>query len=246
MQSAPIPEQKRRDSHEREHGEAVRAMFDRIAPTYDTLNRVMSLGVDVRWRKRAVRELAGAPPGPILDLCAGTLDLSKLVAERMPDRELTAGDFSAEMLEKGRHKAPRARRVVCDAMDLPFPDASFAGIIAGFGIRNVSKTELAAKEARRVLRPGGLFVTLEFFKPESLRAKAFHGVYARAVLPTVGAAISGERSAYAYLAESMKGFLTRSEYEDVLRDAGFASVRGYDLLLGIASVVVGIAPERTA
>jgi ubiquinone/menaquinone biosynthesis methyltransferase len=242
MQSAPIPEQKRRDSHEREHGEAVRAMFDRIAPTYDTLNRVMSLGVDVRWRKRAVRELSGAPAGAILDLCAGTLDLSKLVSERMPDRELIAGDFSAEMLEKGRHKAPRAKRVVCDAMALPFPDASFGGVIAGFGIRNVASTHLAAKEARRVLVPGGLFVTLEFFRPESLRAKAFHGVYARAVLPTVGAAVSGERSAYAYLAESMKGFLTRTEYEDVLRDAGFASVRGYDLLLGIASIVVGVAP----
>jgi len=238
MQSAPIPEQKRRDSHEKEHGEAVRAMFDRIAPTYDALNRVMSLGVDVRWRKRAVRELMSAPPGPILDLCAGTLDLSKLVSEKMPERELTAGDFSAEMLEKGRDKAPRARRVVCDAMELPFPDASFGGIVAGFGIRNVSNTALAAKEARRVLVPGGLFVTLEFFRPQSLRAKAFHGIYARAVLPTVGAAIS-ERSAYSYLADSMKGFLTRSEYEDVLRDAGFKSVRGYDLLLGIASIVVG-------
>ncbi len=238
MQSAPIPEQKRRDSHEKEHGEAVRAMFDRIAPTYDALNRVMSLGVDVRWRKRAVRELESAPPGPILDLCAGTLDLSKLVSERMPDRELTAGDFSAEMLELGRNKAKRARRVVCDAMDLPFPDQSFAGIIAGFGIRNVSNTELCAKEARRVLKNGGLFVTLEFFKPESLRARAFHGVYARAVLPTVGAAISGERSAYAYLAESMQGFLTRHAYEDVLRNAGFTNVRGYELLLGIASIVI--------
>lgn len=243
MQSAPIPEQKHRDSHEKEHGEAVRAMFDRIAPTYDALNRVMSLGVDVRWRKRAVHELEKAPPGPILDLCAGTLDLSKLVCERMPERELTAGDFSAEMLELGRAKAPRARRVVCDAMDLPFPDASFAGIIAGFGIRNVSNTQLAAREARRVLSNGGLFVTLEFFRPESLRAKAFHGVYARAVLPTVGAAISGERSAYAYLAESMKGFLTRPAYEEVLRDAGFQHVRGYDLLLGIASIVVGVAGE---
>jgi ubiquinone/menaquinone biosynthesis methyltransferase len=239
MQSAPIPNQKQRDSHEKEHGEAVRAMFDRIAPTYDTLNRVMSMGVDVRWRKKAVRELASAPNGPLLDLCAGTLDLSKLICDRMPDRDVTAGDFSAEMLELGKDKAPRARRVVCDAMDLPFEDAEFAGIIAGFGIRNVSKTALAAKEAHRVLKKGGLFVTLEFFKPESLRARAFHGVYARAILPSVGAAISGERSAYAYLAESMKGFLTRREYQDVLRDAGFVNVRGYDLLLGIASIVVG-------
>jgi ubiquinone/menaquinone biosynthesis methyltransferase len=238
MQSAPIPNAKSRESHEQEHGEAVRAMFDRIAPTYDTLNRVLSFGVDTRWRKRAVRELARAPRGPLLDLCAGTLDLSKLLCERMPEREVTAADFSEEMLELGRDKAPRARRVVADAMSLPFADAEFAGVIAGFGIRNVGQPKVAAREVLRVLRPGGLFVTLEFFKPESLRAKAFHGVYARAVLPRVGAAISGERAAYAYLAESMKGFLTRTEYEEALRDVGFSRVRGYDLLLGIASIVV--------
>jgi ubiquinone/menaquinone biosynthesis C-methylase UbiE len=217
-----------RRAHETEHADAVRDMFDRIAPTYDTLNRMLSLGIDVRWRKRAVEELRNAPDGGILDLCAGTLDLSAMLARAYPEAELTACDFSAEMLERGRDKAPSARRVVGDAM------------------RNVAETAKAAGEVRRVLAPGGVFVTLEFFRPVRLRAKAFHGVYARAVLPNVGALVSGDRGAYAYLARSMKGFLSRREYESMLKKAGFVNVRGFDLLFGIASVVVAESPRGSS
>jgi ubiquinone/menaquinone biosynthesis methyltransferase len=218
-------------------------MFDRIAPTYDTLNRMLSLGIDVRWRNRAVKELKNAPRGAILDLCAGTLDLSAMLAGAYPDAELTACDFSAEMLERGKDKAPRARRIVGDAMNLPFADREFTRAICGFGMRNVAETAKAAREVRRVLAPGGVFVTLEFFRPVRLRAKAFHGVYARAVLPNVGALVSGDRGAYAYLARSMKGFLSRREYESMLETSGFVNVRGHDLLFGIASIVVGESPK---
>jgi len=122
-------------------------------------------------------------------------------------------------------------------MTLPFADASFAGMICGFGMRNLSDTTAGIREAFRVLAPGGVFVTLEFFKPVTWYSRAFHGAYANAVLPLAGGALSGDASAYRYLARSMKGFLSREEYEAGLRQAGFSEVRGYDLLLGIASIV---------
>jgi ubiquinone/menaquinone biosynthesis methyltransferase len=235
-----------RRAHEGDHAAAVRDMFDRIAPTYDALNRMLSLGIDVRWRKRAVKELRASPRGEILDLCAGTLDLSAMLAREYPDAAITACDLSAEMLERGKHKAPRARRIVADAMKLPFADGAFTRAICGFGMRNVADPSIAVREALRVLAPGGALVTLEFFRPVRVRAKAFHAVYARGVLPNVGAVVSGDRGAYAYLARSMKGFLSRREYETALKTAGFVNVRGFDLLLGIASIVVAESPRSKA
>jgi len=212
-------------------------MFDRIAPTYDVLNRVLSAGIDRRWRARAVREVVGAPAGALLDLCAGTMDLTAMLAAARPNTRLVAVDFSSAMLEAGRHKAPRAEVVVADANALPFPDATFAAVVCGFGMRNLADPVSGVREVRRVLRPGGLFVTLELFRPDRLATRAFHGVYARVVLPAVGGWISGDRSAYQYLSRSMAGFLSRREYEAVLLGAGFASPVGVDLTFGVASIV---------
>jgi ubiquinone/menaquinone biosynthesis methyltransferase len=239
MSSTPIADVRARRGDEASHGEAARSMFDRIAPTYDTLNRLMSGGTDVRWRARAVAMLAGSPPGPVLDLCAGTMDLTELVSSARPHDRVVALDFSAAMLDAGRAKAPRAEVVVGDATALPFADGEFSAVICGFGMRNLSDTLLGAREARRVLRPGGVFVTLELFRASRLATRAFHRAYASVVLPAVGGWLSGDRVAYRYLARSMAGFLTRGEYEDVLREAGFARVRGVDLTLGVASVVRG-------
>lgn len=239
MTSKPISDLEERKQNLEGHGDGVRAMFDRIAPTYDLANRVMSAGIDVRWRKRAVAELRDLPAGGLLDSCAGTLDLTALLVEKFPERRIVAADFSGEMLERGKDKAPAAERVQADAMDLPFAASTFAGMICGFGMRNVSDTAKGIGEAHRVLVPGGLFVTLEFFKPVTWYSRAFHGAYAKAVLPTAGGMLSGEPDAYKYLARSMTGFLARTEYESALASAGFVNVRGYDLLLGIASIVVG-------
>jgi ubiquinone/menaquinone biosynthesis methyltransferase len=212
-------------------------MFDRIAPTYDVLNRVLSGGIDVRWRARAVRMAATAPAGPVLDLCAGTMDLTAMLAAARPDDRLVAVDFSRAMLDAGRQKAVRAEVVVSDATALPFDDATFAAVICGFGMRNLADPAMGVREAWRVLQPGGVFVTLDFFRPTRIATRAFHGVYAHTVLPLVGGWVSGDRSAYEYLSRSMAGFLTRREYERVVQQAGFCRTLGVDLTFGVASIV---------
>lgn len=224
------------------HARAVRGMFDRISPTYDLLNRLLSFGIDRRWRDRALDVLGAAlPEGPVLDSCAGTLDLSAGIARRWPDRLLVPGDFARDMLLAGRSKLDRrARPVVCDAMRLPFRDARFAGVTCGFGMRNLADPRLGVQEAHRVLAPGGVFVVLEFFRPTSLPTRLFHALYARVVLPFVGRLVSGDGQAYGYLSRSMRGFLSRSEFEQSLREAGFRSVRGVDLTFGVASLVWGV------
>lgn len=240
--SHPIADVHARHGEEAAHRDAARSMFDRIAPTYDALNRLMSAGTDRRWRARAVAAIAAAPPGAVLDLCAGTMDLTELVVRARPADRVVALDFSAAMLERGRAKAPHAERVVADATATPFRDGEFAAVVCGFGMRNLADTAAGAREVRRILRPGGVFVTLELFRPSRLATRAFHGAYARVVLPAVGGLISGDRGAYRYLARSMGAFLTREEYERVLVDAGFTRVRGDDLTLGVASLVRAEVP----
>ncbi len=237
MTAGPIAEVGARRGAEGDHDRAARGMFERIAPTYDLLNGLLSAGIDRRWRARAIRETRDAPPGAALDLCAGTMDLTALIARARPGQRVVAVDFSPAMLEAGKHKAPGAEIVVADATRLPFDDATFSLVTCGFGMRNLGDTALGAREILRVLRPGGLFVTLELFRPERLATRAFHFAYARAVLPAVGGLVSGDRGAYRYLARSMAGFLSRAEYKRVLGDVGFGDVAGADLTLGIASVV---------
>jgi ubiquinone/menaquinone biosynthesis methyltransferase len=233
----PIADVRARRGEEATHAASTRRMFERIAPTYDAVNRLMSASTDRRWRARAVAEMARAPAGPLLDLCAGTMDLTASLARARPADRVVAVDFAPAMLCAGRHKAPRAEVVVADAAALPFADATFAGVVCGFGMRNLADPIAGAKEVRRVLRPGGLFVTLEFFRPMRAATHAFHRAYARVVLPALGGWLSGDRKAYEYLAGSMASFLARGEYESALRGVGFVRVRGVDLTLGVASVV---------
>jgi ubiquinone/menaquinone biosynthesis methyltransferase len=237
--SVPIADVRARSGEEASHETAARGMFERIAPTYDALNRILSAGIDRRWRVRAVAEVARAAGGPVLDLCAGTMDLTAILARELPRERVVALDFSPKMLEAGRHKARHAEIVVGDAMALPFEDGAFAAVVCGFGVRNLADPGRGAREVLRVLRPEGVFVTLELFRATRLATRAFHRAYAQVVLPAVGGIVSGDREAYRYLARSMAGFLTREEYERTLERVGFANVRGFDLTLGVASIVCG-------
>jgi ubiquinone/menaquinone biosynthesis methyltransferase len=242
----PIAELRARAGREARHGSAARGMFDRIAPTYDLLNRVLSAGIDGRWRARAMAELEHARSGPVLDLCAGTMDLAAMIARARPLERIVAVDFSAAMLDKGRQKAPHAEVVVADATSLPFDDGVFAAAMCGFGMRNLADPRKGAREVRRVLAPGGVFITLELFRPAHLAARAFHRAYAKVVLPALGGLVSGDRDAYRYLARSMAGFFTREEYEGMLRELGFVGVTGFDLTLGVASVVSACTPPEAS
>lgn len=219
--------------------ESVRTMFDRIAPTYDRLNHLLSAGVDRAWRVELARELPD-PCGRVLDLCAGTLDLSVAVRREHHRAEIVAADFSVEMLERGRHKLPDVSLFAADALALPFSDESFDAVVCGFGVRNVSDLDACFREVRRVLRPGGTFAVLEFFRPRGSLGRLFHRIYNQGVLPAVGATISGDDEAYQYLADSMERFFSLEEAVEKMKSCGYDRVIGRDLVFGIASILKGV------
>jgi ubiquinone/menaquinone biosynthesis methyltransferase len=168
-------------------------------------------------------------------VCAGTLDLASLAVSA--GAEVIATDFSHAMLASGRGKVlvPVVR---ADALTLPFADAQFDGVVCGFGLRNLDDTRAGLAEMRRVLKPGGRCVVLDFFRPRRTVTRAVQALYNQRVLPLVGGIVSGDRSAYRYLAESIERFATRTEVEAMCREVGFAAARSEDLTLGIASMVV--------
>ncbi|MFN7146429.1 MAG: ubiquinone/menaquinone biosynthesis methyltransferase, partial [Myxococcota bacterium] len=217
---------------------AVRDMFARIAPGYDRANQFMSLGIDRVWRKIAIRALGDNAKGDVLDLCAGTMDFTAALVPTA--KSIVALDFCAPMLEAGMTKIPagaNVRTVCADARNLPLPDASFDAIVIGFGIRNVPEPEKALAEARRVLRPGGVLVVVDFFRPTSLLQRLMAGTYNKVVLPVVGGLVTGDSSAYRYLAGSMAAWYDRAGFEDACVKAGFDVAKGRDLFPPVASLV---------
>ena len=216
----------------------VRAMFNRIAPKYDVTNRVLSLGLDQVWRRQAIKSLDWAQEGEVLDLCAGTMDLTCMLVEGGA-RHVWAVDFSEGMLEAGKAKLPEGAPVtalVGDARDLPLEDNSVDGIIAGFGLRNVPDLHLAIAECARVLRVGGRLVVLDFFRPVSLPSKLLQGTYNRFIVPIVGGVITGFGDAYKYLNTSIDAFLSREEFEQLLAEHGLVP-SGKEMFPPVASRV---------
>jgi ubiquinone/menaquinone biosynthesis methyltransferase len=224
---------------EANRGRAVRAMFDRIAPSYDLLNRVMTLRVDQRWRRRLVRDLALGPGEAVLDLCAGTMDVAAEARRQQPLATVVGVDFSLEMLARGARKTglPAAQ---ADALALPFGDGRFDAATVAFGVRNLEALDAGLHEMARVLRPGGRLGVLEAFRPESSGSRLVHRAYNRLAVPVLGRALSPDPAAYRYLVASMERFASRPEFEQACRRAGFAHVHGETLFPGICGLVVAV------
>jgi demethylmenaquinone methyltransferase/2-methoxy-6-polyprenyl-1,4-benzoquinol methylase len=217
--------------------EAVRTMFDRIAPVYDAMNRVMTAGLDLRWRRLAAHAVV-RPGDRVLDAACGTGDLA--VADvRAGAGQVTGIDFSERMLERARRKAPEIDWVRGDVLALPFEDAAFDAATVGFGIRNVADVELALRELGRVLRPGGRLAVLEITQPRGALA-VFYSFWFDRLVPLLGRLLPGG-AAYRYLPASVKRFPSAAELAALMGRAGFEDVR-FRLLGGsIVALHVGVA-----
>ena len=226
-------------------GEQIQNMFSTIAPRYDFLNRLLSLGIDRRWRRIAVGLINCPSHGQVLDVATGTGDVALEIAAQTPKTVTITGiDFSAGMVEHGRVKidnSPFRERIslqIAPCEDIPFPDNTFDAATIAFGIRNVVDRELGLKEMLRVIKPGGRVVILEFSNPRSRAFKAVYNFYFHRVLPVV-AGLFSQQSAYRYLPESVMEFPSQEDFKALMQKAGYRQVTHRDLTFGISTVYIG-------
>ncbi len=219
----------------------VEQMFNRIAPWYDFLNHLLSLGLDYHWRRVLVRELVGIRPQTILDVATGTGDLA-LACTKITGAHIIAVDIAENMLalarEKKRKKCPQASLtfLLADAASLPFDPATFDACTIAFGVRNFEDMETALKEIHRVLKPDGRLAILEFSLPARFPIRQFYLFYFRFLLPVVGRLISHDKRAYSYLPESVQHFPPPPAFCQMLESCGFSSVQSRSLTRGIVTL----------
>ena len=225
-------------------------MFDRIAPRYDFLNRVLSLRQDVSWRRRMATFLKGRHNVELLDLATGTGDQIFFLLDAGADVTLAVGlDLSEEMLALARRKVAgrgltgRVELQLGDAMAIPAAAGKFDAATMSFGIRNVEQTDVALKEIWRVLKPGGRALILEFSVPSNRLVRGFYLFYFRHVLPHIGAAVTGDGEAYRYLNQTAETFPCGEAFCGLLRQAGFVDVAALPLTFGIATIYKGDKPD---
>lgn len=229
-----------------EKKEFVREKFSSISGKYDLLNSLLSFQIDRYWRWQTTRLLREFPEGPVLDLCAGTLPLSLVLARHAKRRQVVAIDFCEDMLRAGLARLSRDENraritPVCgDGEELPARDNVFWGITVAFGVRNLSRTEKGLKEMCRVLKPGGKLLILEFSRPTNPVVKPLYRFYLNQILPRVAGIVSGDKEAYEYLASSIAEFYDPETLMSMMRQAGFAKVFCRPLTFGIVTIYVGI------
>src|SRR5579859_6705737 len=225
----------------------IAEMFDKIAFRYDFLNRFLSGGIDLYWRRRAIREAAAASreTRAILDVATGTADMAIMMARSLPAVHITGVDISTGMLEIGRQKITRLQlhdRVTLqtgDSESLQFPDGSFDAITVAFGVRNFESLEKGLKEMLRVLKPGGRLLVLEFSQPRTPGIRQCYDLYLRLVAPNVGKMISSSREAYQYLNDSVRAFPEGAAFVRILDGCGYSNTRLRRLSLGICTLYTG-------
>ena len=223
----------------------IRDMFDAIAPRYDFLNRVLSGGIDQIWRRNVIKLIASDFPERVLDVATGTGDLA-IMAANYGLESVIGVDISEEMLEVGRGKvvskglSEKIDLQTGDAEKLPFSDKQFDAAMVAFGVRNFEDLAGGLAQIRRVLKPGGRLVVLEFSQPKSFPIKQLYSFYGRYILPGIGRLISGDSGAYTYLPESIAVFPEGNDFLEFMSDAGFSELSGRRLTFGIASMYSGI------
>lgn len=221
--------------------EQVTKMFDTISGDYDGLNRVISFGIDVKWRKKVVKLVKEQQPKMILDIATGTGDLAIAMADT--DAEKIVGlDISSGMLDIGKEKinkkglSSKIEMVLGDSENMPFENNTFDAITVAFGVRNFENLKNGLKEILRVLKPGGVFVILETSVPTKTPYKQGYSFYTKNILPLIGRAFSKDRSAYKYLCESASVFPYGEALNNILREIGFISVEDFPQTFGVATI----------
>lgn len=224
--------------------ERVQSIFKALAPDYDRFNALSSLGSDRRWRRRAVEMARLDGDSVVLDLAAGTADLTLALARQAAPARIVATDFVPEMLDIGRAKAAEYRGPtaidfqIADAQDLPFADETFDAVTIAFGVRNLTDRMANFREVWRVLKPGGRYVILEMTRPPCAPFRVLYHFYLHTVIPALGGLLTGDRASFEYLRDSILGFPRQTELAAELARAGFRSVVWRNLTFGIVAVHV--------
>ncbi len=231
---------------EEEKQKKVREVFDSVAEKYDLMNDLMSMGTHRFWKRLIARETGLKSGESALDVAGGTADIALLMSDRVgPSGNVVVYDINGEMLKVGKEKSydrgylKGVRFVQGNAEEISFEDNAFHCATVGFGIRNVTHLDRAFSEMRRVVKPGGKVICLEFSHPESRLLARLYDLYSFSVIPAVGEIITGNRSAYEYLPESIRKFPTQEKLKKIMEDAGLYKVRYYNLFNGIAAVHIG-------
>ncbi len=225
--------------------EQVAGMFDSIAYRYDFLNRFLSAGIDITWRKNALKELKKLDPKKILDVATGTADVAIMATNSLHPEKIIGIDISDGMLNFGRKKIEKLNLgkvielVNGDSETINFADNSFDAVTVAFGVRNFQNLEKGLSEIKRVLRPGGKLVVLEFSKPKTVGIKQLYNVYMKVVAPGMGKLFSKNRNAYKYLDESIKKFPEGKNFTTILDNLGYRNTYCKPQSLGICSIYCG-------
>lgn len=226
--------------------EQVAGMFDAIAGKYDFLNRFLSAGIDTRWRKKAIAYLQDAQPRKVLDVATGTGDVAIMTAHLLKPDKIIGIDISEGMLQIGRKKLEKAgldsiiELSKGDSEAINFGENTFDAVTVAFGVRNFQHLEKGLSEIRRVLKPGGKLVILEFSKPKMPFVSFFYNFYMKIVTPNMGKLFSKNRSAYKYLDESIKKFPEGKNFTKILDNIGFKKTFSKALSLGICTIYCGV------